>query len=494
MVQSISSGLFRIATLMILARLLLQSEMGQLAVVGIVYGFMQFLGTLGLNYASPYFVPKIDEQSESAKAKGFLFQSILVTILISSSLSIIFLFLGPLLIPSSILINDVILLLVLMGPLSALDVMLDSYLLARYFVRILSIGRIIFDMCRAGLSIGLVILGFGIPGIIMGWILAEILALVIFSVYSTRGLNSKYEFLPFGPILAFAVPSLIFQLTDVIIQNVDRIILLQITDLSALGVYDVILSLLFMMTFFSLGLATSLYPVFTRLTGRTTYEVESHETISSALSLLTRYILLALLPIAIIVSLNSSIILELLFGFSYATYPDAAISLSLLSLTYVLWGITYAYHSTLRSVGESKFFMVVGVSVIAFEILACLILTSWLGLLGTSLVRVGYVCLLFITAWARLQNRGVKHRHKLGESCVRLTIAAILSAILFRILYPTSLTSLFVISLIVGLMYLLVLFGLKEIKEIDFVIAQEVLGIRFQRLIEKISKHYTPRE
>ena len=49
--QSLVSGFFRILNIMILTRLLFQSEIGQIALMSIIFGFTQFLGALGLNHA-----------------------------------------------------------------------------------------------------------------------------------------------------------------------------------------------------------------------------------------------------------------------------------------------------------------------------------------------------------------------------------------------------------------------------------------------------------
>jgi hypothetical protein len=46
--------------------------MGQIAVFAIVFGFMQFLGALGLNHAAPLIVPKFQEEEKRVRLRDTL--------------------------------------------------------------------------------------------------------------------------------------------------------------------------------------------------------------------------------------------------------------------------------------------------------------------------------------------------------------------------------------------------------------------------------------
>jgi O-antigen/teichoic acid export membrane protein len=52
---------------MVLTRLLFSQDLGRVAIIGMVYAFMQFLGAFGLNNASPLVVPQ-EERSEIGRA------------------------------------------------------------------------------------------------------------------------------------------------------------------------------------------------------------------------------------------------------------------------------------------------------------------------------------------------------------------------------------------------------------------------------------------
>ncbi|GAG65881.1 unnamed protein product, partial [marine sediment metagenome] len=348
------SGLFRVANIMILTRLLVQAEMGQIALLALIYGFTQFLAALGLNHAAPLIVPEEEKNGRFDRIRGLLTRSLLLIAISSAILMLLLTMLTPSILSTGYLSEEMLIIATFIIPFSALEVFLDSFLLARYKVKKLAFGRIVFDLTRIIATVILVVLGFGVIGVAYGWLAGEVIVVLILGTAALSGLPDKGSTIDMRPVLAFAIPSLLFQVVDVTIQNTDRIILLVLTDLQALGVYDVILSILFMMSFLSLAIATSIYPVLTRFRLKADQREDIKKKIGTAVSVLARYILILLVPISVIVSMNSSIVLASLFGSSYATYPNAVVSFSLLVLAYSVWGLTYALHTVLRSLSEAK--------------------------------------------------------------------------------------------------------------------------------------------
>ena len=487
--QSIVSGIFRVVNIMILTRLLLQSEMGQIAVLAIIYGVMQFLGTLGLNYASPLVVPEAEFHGRIDRVKGFLKSSLRLIISSSVVFIIVVLLISPLLIPTAVLGPQIILIVAVICPFSALEAFLDSFLLARYQVRHLAAGRILFDATRVIATVSLVIMNFGILGVVVGWLLGEVAAVLVFGLAAFRPLKIKSSPVEIRPILAFALPSLLFQTVDVTIQNTDRIILLVLTDLTALGVYDVLLGILFMMSFVSLAVSTALYPVLTKLRLNYASEGES-DNFGYAVGMLLRYVALLLVPVAIIAALNSYIIIQVLFGSSYADFPDAAFAFSILLLSYAMWGVVYALHTVLRSMGESRFFLIAGLGIIIFEVIVSWILTSTYGLLGSAITRSLYILLLFLTALVRARQLGIRRLGNLSVSVLKIIAASAISGLFVWWIAPTSLVALafwLCFSLVV---YAVLLFVVREVTESDFQVARHLLPQRLHGLLNWIEEKY----
>ncbi|MDF1540734.1 MAG: oligosaccharide flippase family protein [Candidatus Thorarchaeota archaeon] len=488
--QSAASGFFRILNIMILARLLLQSEIGQIALMSIIYGFTQFLGALGLNHASPLIIPAEEKAGRLDRVKGFLKRSTLLIMFSSFLLIVLLIVISPLIVGTGTLTQTTLDVLVIIIPFSALETFLDSFLLGRYSVKRLAASRIIFDITRLAATVFLVFMGLGIIGVAVGWLLSEIVAVCVFGISSTRGLGKTSSTLEIRPILAFALPSLLFQFLDVTIQNTDRIVLLILSDLVALAVYDVILGILFMMSFVSLAIASALYPVLTRYRLQAEEGNNTDNALGHAVSTLARYVLILLLPISLIAALNSQAILTVLFGASYGLYPYAALSFSLLVISYSLWGLTYALHSVLRSMGETRFFVISGISIIGFEIVGCWLLTSILGLLGSAIIRCIYILMLFLAAWGRLKQRGLSWARSTVQSSGVIMLASILTGLLVLLLNPINMIGLIGAVLLSIPLYVFLLLLAREVTSMDFQIVKSILPRPIHQHLDKFHDLY----
>ena len=483
-VQAGISGVLRIINLSVLTWLLLQVEMGQIAILGIVYGFLQFIGTLGLSHSAPLVVPEMEESKRYGEVRGYLMRSVTIIVATSLGLVLVLFLLFPFLSSTYDIAQGILTLMLVVVPFSSLEVFLDSFLLARYDVTRLAVGRLAFNIVRVSTSIGLVLIGFRVAGVISGWLLGEVTAVLVFGYAATRGLAKASSVIDMRPILAFALPNLAFQAIDVTIQNADRLILQTLVNLTALGVYDVFLRLLYMFSLLSLAIATSLYPLLTR--SRITSERKDSERFNEVVLVITRYILLFLLPIAVIVALNSRLILLVLFAPSYATYPNATTAFSILVLAYVLWGVVYGFHSVLRSLGESRFFIVSGVTVIGFELTASWYLTAQLGLLGSAVARALYIFLLAIIAIRQLRHREIRKMSQLSSTLLRAVFASTVSGLLLFLVSPSTLLTVVLWFLISFFVYLIILLLIGEAKSIDFEIARALLPSRWHGMLDKL--------
>ena len=490
MVQAAISGSMRMITMMVLTRLLIPAEMGQIAVLGIIFGYMQFLGALGLNHASPLIIPEAESEGQQGRIKGFVRKSVGYILVFSGLLSLIVLFSAPLVLGTSIVSSELVLLVLIIVPFSALEVFLDSVLLARYRVRSLAAGRIVFDIVRLSVSVQLVMMGVGVAGVVIGWLASELVAVIIYGAYATKGIPDSSTAMKMAPVLAFALPSLVFQAIDVTIQSIDRVILLHLTDLSSLGVYDVLLGALFLMSFVALAVSTSLYPVLTNIRLGLAGDEDGGQEMGRIVAALLRYVMILLLPISIIVSLNSGPILDMLFGSAYASFPNASLSFSILIVSYALWGATYALHSVLRSMGEARFFVAVGLAVIVFEILGCWYLTQWLGLLGSALIRSVYILLLFLTALGRTRQKGVSGLSSVAVSVLKIVVISSISGMLVAFIAPTDAFGLLFRLVLAFLLFSVMLFAVREINELDFRLLKSLAPKSMHGVIDGVSRLY----
>ncbi len=486
--QAVLSGIIRVVVIMTLTRILLQTEMGQVAILGILYGLMQFLGAMGLNHAAPLFIARAEHNGDTGQIRGLLQQSLRSIIGVSSLLTMLLLFLSPLFLTSNMLSVEMFSLLLLTAPLSSIEVYLDSFLMGRYRVRQLVIGRLFFDLSRMSSVVLFVHIGLGVTGVILGWFLSELMVVLYYLWQSHSGLDMPPTRVDMRPVILFALPSLIFQTIDVTIQNTDRVILLYLAGLSSLGVYDVMLSLLFMMSFVSLSVSVSLYPVLVRVGQGEMTSTAALDSKSIATTMLLRYLTFLFLPVSVIVAMNSDSVLSILIGSGYAQFPGAASSFAMLIVAYVGWGLTYALHTVLRSIGETRFFWSVGLVVIVIETVGCWHLTLLYGLLGAAIVRCLYILILATTALFRLRQLGIHVKRSLFGTVARITTFSGLAGYLVSLTAPSSLLSLLIVVALAMLLIVPLLILTGEAQPLDFKIARSVLPARIHSLIDRLER------
>jgi len=488
--QTIFSGVLRMLSLAVLARLLLQEEMGQIAILTIVFGFMQFIGALGLNYASPLFIPEYEKKGHMGLIKAFLLKSMLLIILTSILLIVIVLIFFETMLGWSGIGESLVLLVVIIGPFSSLEVYLDSFVLARSKYIHLTIGRIIFEIVRFVIIVILVLSGFGVAGVLGGWLFSEFVAVVFFFKVVIKDLDVPYEKLAISSIIGFSLSNLIFQIIDVSIQSIDRLVLGVFVNMNSLGVFDVLLRFLQIFSLLSLSISTSLFPFITRKRVELESSQDHNSGIASIVYNLIRYVLIILLPIAIVSAINSHSLLLLLFGSNYAEFPNAVLSFSLLLMTYTLWGVVYSIYTVLRSMGQGRFFLISGILIIVIELSTSMYLISKFELLGASITRSIYVFLLFLIAYAKLRELGISKLGKIIPSLLRILLASLAAGLFVWLLSPEGIIPMLISMVMAVGIYFALIFLLKEAIESDFRTVKLVLPSMFHSFIDKLWIYY----
>jgi len=141
--------------------------------------------------------------------------------------------------------------------------------------------------------------------------------------------------------------------------------------------------------------------------------------------------------------------------------------------------------------GEARFFVAVGLGVIAFEIVGCWYLTLWLGLLGSAMVRSMYVILLFLSSWRRLRQRGIKGLGAVGFSVARIGIASLIAGMFVFYIAPVGFIDLAAWLIASAALYLLLLFAFREVNVLDFRMARALLPRKLHGLVDRLQRAYT---
>ncbi|MHA2265414.1 MAG: hypothetical protein ACXAEN_23750 [Candidatus Thorarchaeota archaeon] len=140
--------------------------------------------------------------------------------------------------------------------------------------------------------------------------------------------------------------------------------------------------------------------------------------------------------------------------------------------------------------GEARFFVTVGVSVIAFEIVGCWYLVSLFGIFGAALVRVLYIIILFVTAWIRLYQRGVSGVSPVVKSALRIIVVSSICGVLVLLTGGSSFVNLVLSLGVAVLLYFGLMFVSREVNELDFHVAFSITPSRLHGSIRRIQRAY----
>ncbi|WP_207588461.1 oligosaccharide flippase family protein [Halomontanus rarus] len=396
-VGNVANGVFGFAIVMLLTRYVSPSIYGLFVLATSIILFMQVFGNLGLPLAIDYFVPQYLEDGQEGKAKGVIVQ-VTSTVLVTSSLVAIALatsasrasdFFDE---PS---LGIALLLLSITIPMLAIyNVLLTSY----YSIKKLQYRVVMRDLVRPvvrfSITLGLLLAGFGLLGLIGGYIIGLFVAItvgaLVFVYKAWSLLTADTEFVPAWPLLTYSVPLAMTSVVFVLMGHVDYFILGFFLTADNVGVYRVgyMLGSALMIIF------NSLAPVFKPLIAETR---DDTELVQQRFRVASRWIAGFTLPIAIVLSLGSTSYLSVFYTPQYA---EANTVVALLCSAF-LFNVTFGGPdgTLLQGMGYSRIVFVNTLVLFGVNFLLSLALVPIYGIEGaaigsaTALVLVGLLTL-----------------------------------------------------------------------------------------------------
>ena len=397
-VGNVANGVFGFAIVMLMTRFVSPSVYGLFVLATSVILFMQVFANLGLPLAIDYFVPQYLDDGEDGKAKGVIVQ-VTGTVLVTSTL------IAVALAVSASTIGDffqepslgiaLLLLSVTIPMLAIYNVLLTSY----YSIKKLQYRVIMRDLVRpivrfivtAGLLLG----GFGLLGLIAGYVVGLLVAItvgaVVFTYKAWRIVSAKLEFVAPGPLVRYSVPLAMTSVVYVLMGHVDYFLLGFYLDSDDVGIYRVgyMLGSALMIIF------SSLAPVFKPLIAETR---DDTALVQERFRVAARWIAGFTMPIAITLALGASSYLAVLYTPQYA---EASAVVALLCAAF-LFNVTFGGPdgTLLQGMGYARIVFVNTLVLFGANFVVSIVLIPIYGIEGaaigsaTALVLVGAMTLV----------------------------------------------------------------------------------------------------
>src|SRR5467141_410974 len=375
-----------------LARILRPDEVGQVSLLLAAQAAFVALTQLGLPSAATRYISgnigKGDRQTSGAVARTILRLSILVGAVGFAVAALI----SPLVGPSVIGSSDAGSLLILTFFSGFLLDMILVY--GAYFIGVGAYARNLYQNAlyipfSRGLGLLLAIIGYRVTGIVSGWVIGGLVA-VLLSSYLWHGQLTEKSSHPVRPLLAFSLPVFGSALITFGQQYGDITILQAIIGhLSSSSAYYLIVSSVSFLSVLWIPVTQALYPALSasHATGGT-------RAISERLQVAFRLTNLAILPLGAALAAVAPTAIELIYGPAYVSQAGIFATLSLVSIFTAQSAILT---TSLQAVGRaSQVLKVTLVSTavgLAVVTISAPFLGTWGGVLGRAFVGIGTVFL-----------------------------------------------------------------------------------------------------
>jgi len=366
-----------------LARVLRQDEVGQVSLLLAAQAAFVALTQLGLPSAATRYISsnigKGDRQTAGAVARTILRLSILVGAVGVAIAAIV----SPLVGPSVIGSSDAGTLLILTffsGFL--LDIIL---VYGAYFIGVGAYARNLYQNASyiplsRGLGLVFAILGYRVTGIVSGWLVGGLIA-VLLSTYLWHGQLQEHTSHPVKPLLAFSLPVFGSALITFGQQYGDITILQAIIgQLSTTGAYYLIVSSVSFLSVLWIPVTQALYPALSasHATGGT-------EAVSERLAVAFRLTNLAVLPLGAALAAIAPTAIELVYG---PTYVNQAGVFAILALAAIFTAQGAILTTSLQAVGRARQVLVVTLVSTVVGLLVVITTARFVGTLGGALGRI----------------------------------------------------------------------------------------------------------
>ncbi|RLI13803.1 hypothetical protein DRO33_00575 [Candidatus Bathyarchaeota archaeon] len=261
---------------------------------------------------------------------------------------------------------------------------LNTCLLGLNKAKEMSISRGLWALLRQALVIALLWLGLGLLGLVLAWVLSDMLSCIYPAALLLAGghlkrVSAREAGRILSDIFKFSIP--IFATTIVTFASnwFDRAIILGSRDLGELGIYNVALTAygILMTVPKSVGMAVS--PYYGAKFGR-----KEHEDVRSTTKMISKYLALLFMPTSLGLAALSYLVLMFIAGESYAQGHEILMLISVLGTASIISSILLRYLITYE---RTIAYMAVKISSIAAGTTLALVLLPLMGLFGVALAK-----------------------------------------------------------------------------------------------------------
>jgi len=382
LLQSLASTIFGVVYFAVLARFISEAEMGWYTSLSFLLGFLPLLATLGLNPTTAKFLSQHLAEGKTEEAGKIPKTVLLLCLPFSLAISLLCLVTAPQL--SLFFMKEeelelawLIQILALAVPFAALSTICSGFLQGLQEIGKLSklsffsyiLARIAgFFLLRAGL---------GLAGILVGWILGNVLTILITLIIVLRRLPFTKGFYPTQPLLSFSMPLLASSVLILLTQWMDRALVILYVDPVHVGIYNVAATAWAVLMLVPTAILTALFPKMSEL-----HAQHGKEILEEALEKASRYVNMIHIPLCVGLTLLAFSVIPLFAGEKFA---EASIPYMVMALGAIPYGYTVLIYSIFVILKRNRYVLIYTLLGILADALVGYMLIPRIGIVGAAM-------------------------------------------------------------------------------------------------------------
>lgn len=365
------------------ARILTQTEAGEIPVFNLVIGVFTVITQLAVPVAATKFISQNIGSGRATTASASARTALKLTLAISVPSASIGFIISPWLsaailgTPSEAPLFQVVFAACLLGNFTTL---IGAYFMGLGLFGSVAIQNLVFFGTSRGLGVILAWVGYRLMGVVVGSLLGSAACLAL-SLALLRGkLTRANEDFPTRTLLAYSYPIWMTQIVNIAQSWADSAILYALTSsLATLGVYYLISAGATVISIAWTPITTTMFPVMSAQYGRT-----GAQGITNPLRRSTRVLNLMVIPLSLSLAAVSRTAISVAYGPSYLA---GAVPFAVLTLATILSAYSMLFSTALQAVGETKAVMKIGMASVAAGLLLTALLARPLSATGAALAR-----------------------------------------------------------------------------------------------------------
>ena len=481
--QTITQSVAQIVAFAFFARLISVGEMGVFTILNLASGGASALMGLGVSSVTTKFIAENIAQGKKKAAASVYYKSLLLSELASIIVAVVLLLskfpAGVSNLPNSPLISAI-------GMFFAIDVIvIIGPVAAAVFYGLLEFRgyALIYGIYASARPLMVVLLVYetgSLLGLVEAWVISDTVLSVYVFLYFWRRLGPPVFQFSTKYLLKLSTPLYLATLASFLYSSFDRLTLIPLVSLTALGVYGAAVTAFSAYSGLIAVFNSVLLPVFSGAHG-----VKGPEVLVDSVRTASRYVSIVAMPLAFALIATARPALTLLVG---GAYQGGVIPLAVLALGSIASIVALSLGPVLIVLNETRLAALTSILPIPLGVAAALILVSVMGIVGASIARALAMLLSLGLTWYFVRRKiTVKlDSHTILKSLLASGGMALVMEALQLFYYSRFLLPVY---LAVGfLAYLLGMRALKAMGTADIDLLRRMLGPHFGRICDFLSR------